>query len=106
MSPTPPPQPIQVGYVLLPGASYYQCPPGRDVHQADCLAAANALTTSLTTIVNRDYLQVHDWSFTPCGCFVWANQMLDYDTHCANAVNSASSQLVCLLVRIVFYESR
>jgi len=41
---------------------------------------------------------VHDWNFTPCGCFVWANQMLDYDTNCANAVNSASAELVCLSV--------
>ena len=98
VSPTPPPQPVQLGYVLLPGASYSQCPTGRDVPQADCLAAANELTSSRTTIVNRGSLMVHDWNFTPCGCFVWANQMLDYDTNCANAVNSASSELVCLSV--------
>ena len=79
-----------------------QCPTGRDVPQADCLAAANELTSSRTTIVNRGSLMVHDWNFTPCGCFVWANQMLDYDTNCANAVNSASAELVCLSVSSIF----
>jgi cullin-associated NEDD8-dissociated protein 1 len=83
-------------YVLLPGSQYTQCPQGREVSQANCLAAANEMTAGLTTIVNRDSLQVHDWSFTPCQCFIWANQMLDYDTNCQNSVFAASAELVCL----------
>lgn len=67
--------------------------------QSDCLAAANEVTAGDTTVVNRGALQVHDWNFTPCGCHVWASQMLNFDTNCANAVLQPNAEVVCLSVR-------
>lgn len=64
--------------------------------QEDCLAAANEMTQHLSTITDRDSLFVNDWAGLPCGCFVWANQLLDYDTNCANKAPHPSALLVCL----------
>ena len=62
--------------------------------EEECLAAANAITSDLP-ISNRNSLLVNDWSGLPCGCFVWSNQVIDYDPNCLNAGPQASAQLVC-----------
>lgn len=62
VTPAPTATPGDVGYVLLSGATEASCPPGREVPQEDCLAAANGLTASMTTITNRDELYVNDWN--------------------------------------------
>lgn len=68
-------------YVPEPTKRYTQCPSGREVPQGDCLAAANVVTEGWTNIKNRDELLIDDWNFTPCGCFVYNNQMIDYDAN-------------------------
>lgn len=53
--------------MLLPGDQYTECPPGQEVSQQNCLAAANEVTADMTTIANRDELLVEDWS---CECLI------------------------------------
>ena len=105
--PTAPPQGPRATepteYELLSGSIYTQCPSGREVPQGDCLAAANVVTEGWTNYKNRDELLIDDWNFTPCGCFVYNNQMIDYDANCGNSINSAASQLVCKKVFLVSF---
>lgn len=82
-------------YTFYPGAESAACPVGQEVPQQDCLAAANALTPGLTTITNRNDLLINDWGGLPCGCFIWSNQLIDYDPNCANAGPHPSAELVC-----------
>jgi len=75
--PTPSPiaSPIQPNLYLWSAGSVSECPEGASVPQEDCWAAAHFL------VKNSDYfqprvsesssLEVNDWNYTPCGCFLW-----------------------------------
>lgn len=84
-------------FVLLPGSTYSRCPAGREVSLGACLAAANELTAGLTTIpkTKRGTVYGTDWNWTPCGCFVYEDRVINFDTNCGNAVTQADSDLVC-----------
>ena len=85
------------GYILYRGSefNYDECPDGQNVQQSECLAAANSLTFGLGIANRYDGPLTHDWNFTPCGCFVYNDQLIDYDFNCGNKQHNVHSDLVC-----------
>ncbi|EJK48510.1 hypothetical protein THAOC_32683, partial [Thalassiosira oceanica] len=83
--------------VLADGSVYNKCPGGTEVSQSNCLEALITVTADLDyNLFNSDVLSVDDWVGLPCGCFLYNNTFLNFDTNCQNAGTNADSQLVCL----------
>jgi len=67
-----------------------QCPLGYDVPQDECLAAGQTLLGT-----NTGSLSIFDWTWLPCGCFIYKGGDMKYDYNCNNAEKHQYSQLVC-----------
>ena len=82
---------------LVDGSAYDKCPEGTEISQSDCLEALITVTADMNyNLFNSDVLNVDDWVGLPCGCFLYNNTFLNFDTNCQNAGTSAISKLVCL----------
>mmetsp|Transcript_2075 Transcript_2075/g.2222 ORF Transcript_2075/g.2222 Transcript_2075/m.2222 type:complete len:402 (-) Transcript_2075:259-1464(-) len=105
-SPTSSPVPTMTppDLYLWPAGSTSECPEGASVPQDDCLEAA------LLLIENSDIFQpltsansqlnVNDWNFTPCGCFLWRENnsntyYIDFDTSTTACVADNRGNSIC-----------
>jgi hypothetical protein len=83
-------------YVLMDAGDGGECPVGTDVAQDDCLAVSHAVGAHLDP---EDWLDVDDWDYTPCGCFLYQTSKrlkVDYDLGQVGGCKSHSqAQLVC-----------
>ncbi|EJK73129.1 hypothetical protein THAOC_05266, partial [Thalassiosira oceanica] len=72
--------------VLADGSIYDKCPEGTEVSQSDCLEALITVTADMNyNLFNSDVLNVDDWVGLPCGCFLYNNTFLNFDSNCQNA---------------------
>jgi hypothetical protein len=73
------------------------CPPhGMPVSKDDCLQAAHDVggVEGLTNLY--DFLNVGTWPFTPCGCFIYLDEWVDYkDPSLGNCKPDPNAKLVC-----------
>ncbi len=90
---------LQKDYMLLQGD---KCPTGLEVPKEECLDAAKSLTEYIDTIDKTTLLE-GDWAGLPCGCFVYNNQKVNYDSNCGNSASHHTSNLVCKQVCYTYF---
>ena len=90
--------------MLLPGDAFDKCPSGLEIASEECLDAAKSMTEHIDTIDGTNLL-VDDWIGLPCGCFVYNNKRINYDSNCDNRGLDSTSNLVCKQVCILEKES-
>ncbi len=75
--PVPAPSPTETAdFDLYANGAAGVCPEGnKAVSEEECLEAAQEVGTSMTL---KDFLNVGTWDFTPCGCFIYINNWVDY----------------------------
>jgi hypothetical protein len=69
------------------------CATGKALTQEECLDAAHEVGVGMNL---RDSLNVGSWNFTPCGCFIYIDDFVDYkDPANGNCKPDSDSNLVC-----------
>jgi len=115
-----PSSPPPAEYEFLPINSAAQCPVGLEVPQDECKGAFESLWGDGATFVgqnNKEYsnyhggsgviLNVNDWDYTPCGCFMWLNDTANFAStlfstrvsDCKISITNKHSQVICKKTR-------
>ncbi len=80
-------------FKLLPDGENGVCPEGTEVTELECLQAALEVALAMPL---KETLQVGSWSFTPCGCFIYNGEYIDYkDPSHGNCLPDPKANLVC-----------
>ncbi len=90
-----PEEPIvpETDFIVYPAGTAGQCPDGLAVYEEQCLQAAQEAGTGMTL---KDFLNVGSWGFTPCGCFIYNDDWIDYkDPIHGSCLPHPRSNLVC-----------
>jgi hypothetical protein len=92
-SPTPVPGPPSDFELYADGDGGGICATGKALTQDECLDAAHEVGVGMNL---RDSLNVGSWNFTPCGCFIYLDEWVDYkDPAVGNCNPDPNANLVC-----------
>ena len=81
--------------LLEPGADG-ACPDGLAVSKEECFEAAHEVGGNAGLTNLKDFLNVGTWPFTPCGCFIYLDEWVDYkDPAAGNCKPDKDSKLIC-----------
>ncbi len=87
-------------FELLPDGTASICEEGKAITEHQCLQAAHEAGMGMPL---KDELNVGSWWFTPCGCFIYKREWIDYkDPSHGNCLPDSNTNLVCRTVRIDF----
>ncbi len=96
------PMPVDVGEessdfeLLGKGEGGGICPEGQATSKEECLDASHDVGGAAGMTKLKNFLNVGTWPFTPCGCFIYADEWVDFkDPALGNCKPDPRAQLVC-----------
>jgi hypothetical protein len=81
-------------YELVDGIE--RCPAGREVEESECYGAAFEFRSTYPTIRRKKSIDyVGDWDYTPCGCFIWYESLINFHVGGDTCIKSHNANVVC-----------